>query len=226
MMSLHLRHFRLGVRSLAVFAFSCLAARAHAQGTVGDTAAIRSVESAATRAARARLEPGDRIVVNVRRELLLSDTVTVNPRGEIVLARIGILPVATLTLAAFEDTLRARYAKFLRNPAVDLLVLRRIAVNGEVGKPDIYYVDVSMTLRDVIALAGGITDIGSDKRVWLVRRGVRTEKPDWQSDYSLASDLSSGDQIVVGKLPWLVRNAFSTVSSLAVLVSVFLSLRR
>lgn len=206
------------LRACVLAALCALPAAAHAQGT--------AVEPTAVRAGRSSVQPGDRVVVRVYREPLLSDTVMVTGEGQLVLARIGAVDASSLTIAVLADTIRARYGRFLRNPAVDLVVLRRISVNGEVKKPGVYYVDVSMTLRDVIALAEGITAEGSDTRVDIVRRGQRTPVPNWQDDFTLASDLMSGDQVVVGKRPWFSRNLFSLVSSAAVLISVVVSLSR
>jgi protein involved in polysaccharide export with SLBB domain len=182
--------------------------------------------SAALRSGQASVQAGDRIVVKVYREAELSDTVLVPADGRLVLARIGTVDATHSTISALADSIRARYSRFLRNPSVSLVVLRRISVNGEVTKPDVYYVDVSMTLRDVIARAGGIVDTGDDSQVDIIRNGERIHVPNWQDDVSLASDLLSGDQIVVGKRSWLSRNLFSAVSSLALVASIVLSLRR
>jgi protein involved in polysaccharide export with SLBB domain len=182
--------------------------------------------AAAVRAAHFSVQPGDKVRVKVSREPELTDSVLVNSEGDIVLGRIGAVHAATLSIAALTDTVRARYGRFLRNPAVELVVLRRIAVNGEVFKPDVYYVDVSATLRDVIARAGGITADGSEQRVDIVRRGTRTRIANWQDDFSLASDLQSGDQIVVGRRSWISRNAFSAISAFGLIVSLYVTLRR
>ena len=182
--------------------------------------------AAAERAARASVQAGDRIFVKVYRELELSDTVTVNADGTIVLARIGALRATDLTISALTDTVRALYGKFLRNPAVELVVLRKVAVNGEVMKPNVYYVDVATALRDVIARAGGIAPEGSADRVDIIRRGQRIPMPNWQEDFTLASDLQSGDQVVVGRRSWLSRNAYSAISSAALVISLYVTLRR
>lgn len=206
------------LRTSVLVGLCALAGVAHAQSGTGEPTAVR--------AGRSSVQPGDRVVVRVYREPLLSDTIMVTGEGQLVLARIGAVDAATLTMSALADTIRARYGRFLRNPAVDIVVLRRISVNGEVKKPGVYYVDVSMTLRDVIALAEGITPDGDDSHVDIVRRGQRTQIPNWQDDFTLASDLISGDQIVVGKRPWFSRNLFSLVSSVAVVMSIVLSLTR
>lgn len=192
----------------------------------GSQAPPDSPRSAPERVAAASVQPGDRMVVKVYREPELSDTVMVSANGEIVLARVGKVAATSMSIAQLSDTVRSRYGRFLRNPAIELIVLRRIAVNGEVARPDVYYVDIATTLRDVIARAGGITGTGSDSRVSIIRQGQRIAVPNWEDDFTLASDLASGDQIVVGKTSWLSRNVFSVVSSMAVIVSLYLSLKR
>ena len=211
---------RCGSRVWYVVVAAMLLSGAPARAQVG------GLGTAPERATRASIQPGDRMVVKVYRELELSDTVMVTADGKIVLARIGTVDATSLTIAALADTLRGRYARFLRNPAVDLVILRRVAVNGEVAKPNVYYVDIATTLRDVIARAGGITEVGDASHVEIIRRGERIRVPNWQDDFTLASDLNSGDEIVVGMRPWLSRNAFSAVSAFSLVVSLFVTLRR
>ena len=47
----------------------------------------------------------------------------------------------------------AEYSRYLRSPAIEVTFLRRILVGGAVQKPDVYYIDPTMTVRDVIDLA-------------------------------------------------------------------------
>jgi protein involved in polysaccharide export with SLBB domain len=182
--------------------------------------------AAAVRAGDARVQPGDRVAVKVYREPSLSDDVMVNERGTIVLAKIGSIDAASSTIRALEDTLRARYAVFLRNPDVSITVLRRVVVNGEVRRPDVYFVDLSSTLRDVIARAGGITEIGNPSRVAIIRDGATIPAPHWQEDATRAADLQSGDQVFVGMRSWFERNAFALASTGVLVASFIISVLR
>jgi polysaccharide export outer membrane protein len=182
--------------------------------------AAQTAESAATRAAAARPQPGDRMFVHIVGEPKLSDTVTVNERGEVALAKLGVVNIGRFSIGELQDTIRAQYARLLLNPAVEVVLLRRIAVNGAVKDPDVYLVDVSMTLRDVIARAGGISDQGDRNKVYIVRNGQRVHVPHWESDASRASDLLSGDQIVAERQAWWKSNIFSLTST-AVLIASF-----
>jgi protein involved in polysaccharide export with SLBB domain len=182
--------------------------------------------SPAVRAAAARPQPGDRVFLHIVGEPELSDTVTVNERGEVAFPKLGVVNIAGFTIAALQDTVRARYAVILRNPAVEVVLLRRVAVQGAVTRSNMYLVDVSATLRDVIALAGGISDEGDRGKVFIVREGTRVHVPEWESDASLASDLRSGDQIVVGRRAWWKSNIFSLTSTAVLIASFAISLSR
>jgi polysaccharide export outer membrane protein len=201
--------------------FACAAALALLASPVASTARAQDSTAAAQRAAEGHIEPGDRVAVKVYLEPSLSDEVLVNTHGDIVLARLGAIHVTPIAVGALQDTLRARYATFLRNPDVSVTVLRRVVVNGDVGRPNVYYVDVASTLRDVIAQAGGVTENGNPDKVAIIRNGERIPVPNWRDDVSRASDLRSGDQIFVPKRSWLYRNMFS-IASTGVLISSFL----
>ena len=175
---------------------------------------------------RSSVQAGDRVVVKIYGEGELSGDFMVSTEADVILPRVGALSVKNLSVQMLADTVRARYARFLRNPVVDLTVLRRIVVNGEVLKPEVYYVDVVSTLRDVIARAGGISPNGDASRVEIVRHGERIRVTDWQHDETLASDLSSGDQVVVGRRSWLSLNASAVLSAAALVVSLIVTLRR
>src|SRR6185437_126831 len=113
---------------LSGFLFTAVAAPlilAMAQSTV-------PAGSPALLASAAHPEPGDRLVVHVLGEPLLSDTVTVNERGQVPLAKIGVISVSPLSISEVEDTLRSRYASYLRTPAIEVMVLRRVTVGGQV----------------------------------------------------------------------------------------------
>jgi protein involved in polysaccharide export with SLBB domain len=164
------------------------------------------------RAVTAHPRPGDRVWFHVWREPKLSDTVMVDERGDVMLPKVGIVNASALTIGAFRDTVRARIAEFLRDSPIELVVLRRVAVNGEVARPNVYFVDVTTTVRDVIARAGGLNEAGNTNNVVVIRDGQRIPVHDWQRDRSTNSDLRSGDQVVVGRKSWLSMNMLPALS--------------
>lgn len=196
------------------------AARAAAQQPATTTS-----ERAALRAAEARAEPGDRIILKVYREEELSDsTILVNERGEATFPRIGVVPVSRFPIGVLRDSLRTRFARYLREPEIDVVVMRRVSVSGEVRRPDVYYVDVAATLRDVVARAGGLTPDGDPRRLTVQRDGRATRVGDWRDAQGSEYDLRSGDQVFVGTKPWLARNALGLASTAAIVVSVTFSI--
>jgi protein involved in polysaccharide export with SLBB domain len=210
---------RRGGRAAAVVVALMLCGHAAiAQDTTRTAAAVRAGDS--------RVQPGDRVAVKVYREPGLSDDVMVNERGDIVLPKVGTVHAASVTIRALEDTLRRRFSVYLREPDIAITVLRRVVVNGEVRRPDVYFVDLSSTLRDVIARAGGITEIGNPSRVAIIREGVAIPAPRWQDDVSRAADLQSGDQVFVGMRSWFERNAFALASTGVLVASFFISVMK
>jgi polysaccharide export outer membrane protein len=200
---------------MAIAGVAGVTALSSALGQESDPAA-----SVARRAGALSAEPGDRVWLHVWREPLLSDTVTVDENGNVLLPKIGVLRTSGLPISALRDTIRARFSEFLRDSPVDVVVLRRVAVNGAVAKPDVYYVDLTTTLRDAIARAGGIAPDGDDGKVAVIRQGQKIPIPNWQSDVSTSSDLRSGDQVVVGRKSWIQMNFLSALSVATVALSV------
>lgn len=178
-----------------------------------------ALDDAPRRAAAERVRPGDRIVLKVFREEELSDSaILVGDRGEATFPKLGVVDVSAFTIATLGDSLRGRYARYLRDPAIDVTVLRRISVSGEVRRADVYYLDASASLRDAIAKAGGISPEGDPRKVRIVRGGETIAVKDWQST-AFGTDLRSGDQVYVGTKPWIARNVLGIVTTTAVIVS-------
>ena len=196
-------------RFFAVLALASLAAPAIAQ-----QAETRAVGEAA------RVRPGDRIALKVWMEPELSDTFTVAADGNVVLPKLGTVKASSHSVSALQDSLRQAYAVYLRNPALDVTVLRRIGVHGEVHRPALYWVDLTMTLRDVIAQAGGITPGGDPNKISVVRDGQRIRFENRQGAELVAAELASGDQVSVGSRGWFERNSLAVVSTAAVVFSI------
>jgi polysaccharide export outer membrane protein len=206
----------------SVTASAPLGAQATTSSTHVSDAAADPVAAAARRAASVAVAVGDRVRVRVWREPALSDSLTVDDRGEVALPRLGVLRVTGYSIASLQDTLRARYAEYLRDPSITVTVYRRIGVQGEVRSPGLYYVDATITLREVLAQAGGVTEAGSQDDVRIVRAGRETRLGRWRAGGPLAAELRSGDQVLVGRRSWLSRNALAATTTLALLVSVAL----
>lgn len=185
------------------------------------------VEDVARRAASALIRPGDRIEVVFRRDRDLSGGVTVNERGEGVFPKIGTIALGTIRIADLQDTLRTRYSEFLRNASdIDVQVLRRVVVNGEVRMPNVYLVDLTSGVRDAIARAGGLLETSNKSRVTIIRDGQQIRVRDWERRQDAGADLQSGDQVIVGRKSWFVINALPLISTSVIVVGLIQSLRQ
>lgn len=171
-------------------------------------------------AAVGEIRPGDQIALKIWNEPLMSDTFRIAEDGSVVLPKLGVVRVAGQRAAALQDSLRSAFAVFLRNPSIEVTVLRRIGIQGEVVRPGLILVDLSMTVRDVIATAGGITPQGNPRRVYLVRDGVRVRVGDDALARFTTAELESGDQILIGRRNWFELNSLAIASTAAVVVSV------
>lgn len=187
--------------------------------------AQNGVEGAARRAAAANVRAGDRIALHFLRERDLSTTVTVDERGEAVFPKLGTMSVSQITIGALADTLRRRYAEFLRDAELEVSVLRRVVVNGEVKAPSVYFLDVASGVRDAIAGAGGVLETGNKNNVTIVRGSQRVRVKGWEHNQGPETDLQSGDQVIVGRKAWLVLNALPVISTSVIVVGLIRSLR-
>ncbi|CAN5837414.1 hypothetical protein BH23GEM3_BH23GEM3_00900 [soil metagenome] len=93
-------------------------------------------------AANAPIFPGDQVSIKIFREPEFSGVFTVADGGDLVLPRLGRLPVSGRSARSLEDSLVSAYGTHLRNPTIEVVVLRRVSVHGEVRKPDVYMVDL------------------------------------------------------------------------------------
>lgn len=167
---------------------------------------------------------GDRVRLKIWREPTLSDEFTVDERGEVAFPRLGVFHVAGMSIAGLHDSLLTRYAEYLRDPSVSVTVLRRVGVQGQVRAPNLYYVDATKTLREVLTEAGGITEAGDARGVAIVRDGRAFRVGRASMGTAMAADLRSGDQVVVPRRSWWSRNAIAALSTAGFAISAALSL--
>lgn len=192
-------------------------ARASQPGAIIPAANLESVS----------VQPGDRLFVHILGDArLLPDTVFVDARGNVPLPKVGVMHVADIPIVALRDSVQRRLAQFYRDPAVEVVALRRVAVNGEVQKPNVYYVDITTTLSDVIAQAGGVTDNGNPRDVSIIRGAREFPVPDWRRAQYVATQLQSGDQIMVGRRSWFEINALQIASLGLVVTSLIITLKK
>lgn len=160
------------------------------------------------------VRPGDAIRLDVWREEDLSGTFHVDDRGIVTLPLLGDLQVAGRQPAELRDELLADYREYLRNPSIEVTVLRRINILGAVGQPGLYTVDATMSLSEALGMAGGVTPEGDSDDIRLYRDDrVITRDLDRKVLVSDV-DIRSGDRIVVAEKNWFERNPGALIGSL------------
>lgn len=179
-------------------------------------------------AASDAVRPGDIIRLRIWREPDLSGDFQIDEGGEVVLPRLGPTRVVDQSPADLRARLVQAYSEFLNQTSIEVSVLRRIQVMGAVKSPGLYPVDPTMTVGDILALAGGITPDGNQKKVQLNRDGRRLFGDLDQGTRLADTPLRSGDQLYVPYRSWLARNGYlvGTLASAAVTVAVWYLVRR
>jgi polysaccharide biosynthesis/export protein len=115
-----------------------------------------------------QLGPGDAVKVEVYGQPDMTSTVTVSGDGKINLPLVGLVAVSGLSPSdagtKVEQALKT--GGFFNDPHVTVSLLQsrsqRVSVLGQVKTPGRYTVDGKMTLFDVLAQAGGVTEEGAD----------------------------------------------------------------
>ena len=167
-----------------------------------------------------QLLPGDVINVEIWREEELSGQFQVDENGVVVLPLLGRKTVTGVSAGDLRDQLIEEYGEYLVNPAVLVVLLRRVNVLGEVRSPGVYLVDATQSVADLIARAQGITIDGNPDDIRLIRDGVVT-RGDRSGSLSIqAAGIRSGDQVSVGKRSWLSRNFASVVGIASIIANI------
>lgn len=183
---------------------------------VGGTAAAQTSSEDAPAPTNSLL-PGDVVRVAIWQEEDLSGDFVVDEDGSVVLPLLGRRQVVGIPPDPLREQLTQEYGEYLVNVAVNVTLLRRVVVLGEVRVPGQYTIDATQSIADLIARAQGITPDGNANDIRLVRDGRS-----YQANLGAASlgdaGIRSGDQIVVGKRSWFSRN-FPSIVGMASLVA-------
>jgi protein involved in polysaccharide export with SLBB domain len=212
--------------SLLLLTFALFGSGCAANAAGPEPVRAQEYASGDTAGADATIQPGDRVALRIWNEPLMSDTFPVSETGEVVLPNLGSVRVADRTASELQNSLREAYSEYLRNPSVAVTALRRVAVQGEVREPDLYLVDLTMTLRDVIALAGGVTEQGNPADIRIIRGGEVVPVGRGRHARFSTIELRSGDQIMVGRRSWFELNSLAIATTAAIVASTVIPLLR
>jgi polysaccharide biosynthesis/export protein len=125
----------------------------------------------------------------------------VSADGRITFPLVGEVQVAGKSTFEVERELASLLVKggFILDPQVNVMVLdyksQQVSVLGQVGKPGRYALESASTLVDLIAMAGGITELGSDKAL-IARRNKAGEVTKQEIDLRHMLESSEKTQLV------------------------------
>jgi polysaccharide export outer membrane protein len=171
-------------------------------------------------------QPGDKVRLKIYREPDLSGEFTVPEDGTVDFPKIGSVKVNRLSTDSLRALLIAQYSRSLRDPAIEVTVLRRVSVTGAVRNPGFYYADPTVTVQGAIALAGGVTPEGNRNKVELLRGSKRTTISLTGATSLAATPIQSGDEVNAPERSWLSRNTALVVSGVTGLALVAVTIIR
>lgn len=125
-----------------------------------------------------RLGVGDKIRVMVFGQPDLTGEAEIDASGKIVVGLIGEVVAAGRAIADVQAEIRARLDKdYLVDPKVSVLMVayRPVTILGQVKSPGRYPYSAGMTVRQVVALAGGYDRRASTGSVVVFRDGREVE---------------------------------------------------
>lgn len=185
---------------------------------------IRAQEPLGDTAVTQTLRPGDVVRLRIWREPDMSGEYVVDESGTVVFPRVGEYQVLRDTPESLTSRLLEDYRQYLRNPSIDITVLRRVRIIGAVNDPGLHMLDPTVTIADALAEAGGATSQGDQNKVRIIRDGQELAV-DIRTDQRIAdSPIRSGDQLFVPERSWISRNQGLVAATVSASVSLIIAL--
>jgi polysaccharide biosynthesis/export protein len=147
----------------------------HGMQAAADSSNGGSVQTPVVLPAAYKIGVGDVLRILVWAEPQLTETAVVRPDGKVSLPLVSELDVAGLTPEAVQQILTDQLSKFVRKPRVTVTVQeihsRMVYITGEVQRPGAYPLLDVMSVVQLVARAGGLTDFAKRKQVYVLRAG-------------------------------------------------------
>jgi polysaccharide export outer membrane protein len=154
--------------------------------------------------------PGDALHIQVYDTPEMEQRARVTDAGEIPVSFLGSVKVANITPGQAADEIERRLiaAGIMLHPQVtvrvDAYATQNASVMGQVMKPGLYEIDTRRKVIEVLALAGGLTDI-ADRHITIQRHGDPNQKIEYYYSNVAGTALSDdpmvypGDTVIVPK---------------------------
>jgi polysaccharide export outer membrane protein len=154
------------------------------------------------------LGPEDQLRISVWENKDLSLDLVVRPDGKISMPLLQDVVAEGLTAAQLAETIRNGLSAYIVNPTVTVIVLQvnapKYYVIGYVSRPGTYPLRGDTSVLQALALAGGLTQFASPRRIKLIRATRGKQEVKKINYYNIIDDggkgnylLKSGDTIVV-----------------------------
>jgi polysaccharide export outer membrane protein len=176
-----------------------------------------------------RLRPGDILVITVWGQDDYSGDFKVDETGRILYPVLGEIDTRDKTMTQIREEIRTGLQTLFNDPFVTVNPQFSIAVLGEVNNPGLFPVDPTLTVLDIVAMAGGPGRNGDINKIRLMRGGqtldLRFERDRVGALTLQEVGLRSGDQIMVARRFFTgddLRTLLSVVQ-LALSVAIFVT---
>ncbi len=120
-----------------------------------------------------RLGPGDKIRIEVYKDLQLSQSAQVRPDGKVTMPLIGDLTASDQTPIQLRNTITEALKEYMTNPSVTVIVVEVAVptayVMGEVKQPGAIQLQRDITVLQALALAGGLSDFADANDIRVLR---------------------------------------------------------
>jgi polysaccharide export outer membrane protein len=198
------------------------------------TAAAQTPTATATAAAeQVTLAAGDSVRIVVWRKPEMSGDFIVGPDGTITHPLYRAVRVGGIPFGTAEINVRNFLARFEQDPQFVLEPLVRVAVSGEVGRPQVFAVRPETTIGDAVAQAGGPNQFAKRDQVRVLRRESNGRQREFYVSLldpegaSATTRVHSGDQIVVDRRGSFFRDILLPgLSILGTAASIYLVIDR
>lgn len=171
------------------------------------------------------LSPGDSVRIVVWRKPEMSGDFIVSKDNTVSHPLYRVVQVGGVPFSTAEVNIRNFLARFEQDPQFVAEPLVRIAVSGEVGKPQVFAVRPETSIAEAVAQAGGPTQNAKRDRITVLRKEANGRQRELfvnlvDPEHASASiRVHSGDQIVVDRRKSLFRDVlvpvFTVIGSVA-----------
>jgi polysaccharide export outer membrane protein len=153
--------------------------------------------------------PEDVLAILFWRDKEMSGEYVVRPDGQITLPLLSDIQAAGLTPEQLRDSLTKAASKLIEDPSVTVGVKainsRKVFITGMVGKSGAYPLTSTMTVAQLISVAGGLHEFANSKNIMVVRTengrqvAYKFNYKDFSKGRNLKQniELKPGDQVIV-----------------------------